>query len=257
MSAVFLNDSYIYMENKMQDKKLMTITVVSVVVIAISAFVMFNLSSSGIASADLKVDKNSEQSKLGYALGYRVMQDLKRSGVTDEIDLNGFLAGQSDVFNDAEAQLTAEEMTEVVNNYQVRLREEAVALAEKNLESSKAFIEKNKTEEGIKETKTGLQYKVVREGTGKKPGKDSTVVVHYRGTLIDGTMFDSSYKRGEAAEFPVNGVVPGFGEGIQLMKEGAKFLFLIPPDLAYGVNAPPAIGPNQALIFEVELVTVK
>ena len=245
------------MENKMQNQKLITIAVVSVAVIAISAFVMFNLSSSGIANANLKVDQSSEQSKLGYALGYRVMQDLKRSGVTESIELNGFLAGQSDVFNDAESQLSAEDMTKVVNDYQVRLREEAVALAETNMQASKAFIEKNKKEEGVKVTKSGLQYKAVREGTGKKPGKDNTVVVHYRGTLIDGTMFDSSYKRGQAAEFPLTGVVPGFAEGIQLMKEGAKYLFLIPSELAYGTNAPAAIGPNQALIFEVELVTVK
>lgn len=235
----------------------MLIAVVSVAVIAVSAFVMFNLSSSSVANAELKVDMNSEKSKLGYALGYRVMQDLKRSGVTDSIDLDGFLAGQSDVFNDAETQLTPEQMTEVVEAYQLRLREEAVALAESNKQASEAFLEKNKQEEGIKVTESGLQYKVVREGTGDKPGKDNTVVVHYRGTLIDGTLFDSSYKRGEAAEFPLSGVVPGFAEGIQLMKAGAKYLFLIPPELAYGANAPAAIGPNQALIFEVELMEVK
>lgn len=130
-------------------------------------------------------------------------------------------------------------------------------MSKSTLEEGRAFLAENAKSEGIKTTSTGLQYKVLTEGVGKSPKAKDTVVVHYRGTSIRGAEFDSSYARREPAEFPLNGVIRGWTEGVQLMKEGAKFQFFIPPNLAYGTQgAPPDILPNETLIFEVELLKV-
>jgi len=139
-----------------------------------------------------------------------------------------------------------------------RQAEEAKKLAEKNKKSGEAFLEGNKTKEGVKTLPSGLQYKVITEGTGKSPKVTDTVTVNYRGTFIDGTEFDSSYKRGQPATFQVNSVIPGWTEALQLLKEGAKWQLFIPPQLAYGEKgAGGVIGPNTTLIFEVELISVK
>jgi FKBP-type peptidyl-prolyl cis-trans isomerase len=127
------------------------------------------------------------------------------------------------------------------------------------IERAEKFLMENKTKEGVKTLPSGLQYKVIKDGTGKTPKASDTVVTHYRGTLIDGTEFDSSYKRGEPAEFPVGGVIKGWTEALQLMKEGAKWILYVPPKLAYGERGTPGgpIGPNETLIFEIELIKVK
>ena len=131
-------------------------------------------------------------------------------------------------------------------------------MAETDLEKGEAFLKENAKKEGVKTTASGLQYKVLKEGEGKSPKATDTVKVHYKGTLIDGKEFDSSYKRGEPIEFPLNGVIPGWTEGVQLMKEGAKYQFTIPSKLAYGERgAGGVIPPNATLIFEVELIQVK
>ncbi len=130
-------------------------------------------------------------------------------------------------------------------------------MSKSTLEEGKAFLAENAKQEGVKTTSTGLQYKVLAEGTGKSPKAKDTVVVHYRGTSIGGAEFDSSYARREPAEFPLNGVIRGWTEGVQLMKEGSRFQFFIPPNLAYGAGgAPPDILPNETHIFEVELLKV-
>ncbi len=131
-------------------------------------------------------------------------------------------------------------------------------MADSALEKGKQFLTENGKKEGVKTTDSGLQYKVLTEGKGKSPKATDTVLVHYRGTLLDGTEFDSSYKRNKPIEFPLNGVIPGWTEGVQLMQEGAKYRFFIPSELAYGPSgAGGAIGPNETLIFEVELLEVK
>jgi len=131
-------------------------------------------------------------------------------------------------------------------------------MAESPLEQGEKFLAENKTKEGVKTTESGLQYKVITEGTGKQPTASDTVVCHYRGTHIDGTEFDSSYKRGEPTEFPLGGVIRGWTEGVQLMKEGSKYQLFIPAKLAYGSRgAGGVIEPDETLIFEIELIKVK
>ncbi|EDY22209.1 peptidylprolyl isomerase FKBP-type [Chthoniobacter flavus Ellin428] len=132
-------------------------------------------------------------------------------------------------------------------------------MADSALEKGKAFLKENATKEGVKTTPSGLEYKIVKEGTGKSPAAADTVLVHYRGTLLDGTEFDSSYKRNEPISFPLNRVIPGWTEGLQLLKEGGKAILYIPSNLAYGERGTPGgpIGPNETLIFEVELLKVQ
>jgi FKBP-type peptidyl-prolyl cis-trans isomerase len=132
-------------------------------------------------------------------------------------------------------------------------------MADPNSEKGEAFLAQNAKKEGVKTTASGLQYKVLKEGAGKSPQATDTVSVHYRGTLLDGTEFDSSIKRGQPAEFPLNRVIPGWTEGVQLMKVGAKYQFTIPSKLAYGASGTPGgpIPPNATLIFEVELLAIK
>ena len=126
------------------------------------------------------------------------------------------------------------------------------------IERAEKFLMENKAKEGVKTLPSGLQYKVIKDGDGKTPKATDTVVTHYRGTLLDGSEFDSSYKRKEPAEFPVGGVIKGWTEALQLMKEGSKWILYVPPKLAYGERGfPPVIGPNETLIFEIELLKVK
>lgn len=132
-----------------------------------------------------------------------------------------------------------------------------MVMAETPTEKGEKFLAENKAKEGVKATASGLQYKVIIEGTGKSPKATDTVSVHYRGTLLDGKEFDSSHKRGMPAEFPLNGVIPAWTEGVQLMKEGGKTMFYIPAKLAYGARGQGPIGPNETLIFEIELLKVK
>ena len=130
--------------------------------------------------------------------------------------------------------------------------------AETPAEKAEKFLMENKAKEGVKTLPSGLQYKVIKDGDGKTPKATDTVVTHYRGTLLDGSEFDSSYKRNQPAEFPVSGVIKGWSEALQLMKEGAKWTLYVPPNLAYGARGfPPVIGPNETLIFEIELLKVK
>ncbi|MDB6175428.1 MAG: fkpA [Chthoniobacteraceae bacterium] len=134
-----------------------------------------------------------------------------------------------------------------------------LVMAESPIEKGEKYLAENAKKEGVKTTASGLQYKVLKEGEGKSPKATDTVQVHYRGTLLDGTEFDSSIKRGQPAEFPLNRVIKGWTEGVQLMKEGAKYQFTIPPQLAYGASGTPGgpIGPNETLIFEVELLKIR
>ncbi|MCJ7833279.1 MAG: FKBP-type peptidyl-prolyl cis-trans isomerase, partial [Deltaproteobacteria bacterium] len=172
-----------------------------------------------------------------------------------------FTKGFKDALSGAKPLLSEEEMRTVMTAFQKEISEKQAektkVLGEKNKKEGETFLAENKKKEGVKILTSGLQYKVVKEGTGKKPKATDKVTTHYQGTLIDGTEFDSSYKRGEPAAFPVNGVIPGWTEALQLMKVGSKWQLFVPSKLAYGERgAGPKIGPNAVLIFTVELLSI-
>lgn len=201
---------------------------------------------------------DTDARKRSYALGMDIGSSLKKLPVDMQIDY--VTAGLRDTLAD-EAKLSQEEFQTVMKGFvselQTAQREKAAGEAEANREAGEKFLSENKDKEGVKVTDSGLQYQVLEEGDGPKPSADDRVKVHYEGRLIDGTVFDSSRERGEPVTFPVNGVIPGWTEGLQLMREGSRFRLFIPPDLAYGERgAGDKIGPNQTLIFDVELLQV-
>jgi len=225
--------------------------------------VIESVSESGQAAVVL----DSQGQKSSYVIGANIGGQLGGEGI--DIDQPALLAGIADALAGAEPRLSEEDSHAAIQalmaDQQARAQErqaaqevERAALSEKNKAEGAAFLAANQTKEGVVTTDSGLQYKVIVEGTGESPTAEDVVQVQYRGTLIDGTEFDSSYARGEPAEFPVTGVIPGWTEALQLMKEGAKWEIYIPADLAYGPRgAGSAIGPDAVLIFEVELLKAK
>jgi FKBP-type peptidyl-prolyl cis-trans isomerase FklB len=194
--------------------------------------------------------------KASYSIGMNIGMNFKKQNV--ELNPDALLAGLKDAMSGKKPALTEAEAREVMNTWSKDLAEKQKAVADKNAADGKKFLEDNKKKEGVKTTATGLEYKVLKEGNGAPPKATDTVTVDYRGTLIDGTEFDSSYKRGQPATFPLNGVIKGWTEGLQLMKTGAKYQFFIPSELAYGQRAMgPDIPSNSTLIFEVELKSVQ
>ena len=201
-------------------------------------------------------NESPELEKVGYSLGYMMAEGNK--GQVDDLNLDAFETGFRDGYEEKESALTQEQMQQVLVSYQEKKQAELIkemeAKAASNKEEGQKFLAENKTKEGVQTTDSCLQYKVVKEGTGASPKATDMVKVHYEGKLIDGTVFDSSYERGEPIEFPLNQVIPGWTEGVQLMKKGAEYELYIPSDLAYGETGTPGIEPNSVLIFKVELL---
>lgn len=191
--------------------------------------------------------------KLSYAWGLAMGMQLKGMGV-EKIEYDAFKDGVKVAFDGGTPVVSPEEAQKLINEYLEDLQKKATAAA---TAEAKAFLDENAAKEGVKVTESGLQYKVLKEGEGAQPGSEDEVTVHYTGKLLNGTVFDSSVNRGEPATFPLNRVIPGWTEGVQLMKEGAKYEFFIPSDLAYGPQGiPNVIPPHSTLIFEVELIKV-
>lgn len=200
-----------------------------------------------------------KKDKVSYAIGLDIGSNLKRQGV--EVNPAMLFNGLKDALSGTEPKLSEEDirttMQEFAGEMRTKLQEERAKASQENQAKGTAFLAENKKKEGWKELPSGLQYKVVREGKGAKPKASDTVSVHYRGTLIDGKEFDSSYQRNEPAEFPVDQVIPGWTEAMQLMPVGSKWQLAIPAKLAYGENAPGEIGPNSVLLFDVELLGIQ
>ena len=202
----------------------------------------------------------TQRDKVSYSMGLDIGRMLKMQGV--DVDLELVTRGLKDAYTGNQPLLTDEEMQEVLTNFKkefiAKQQELAKQQGEKNKREGEIFLEANKKKEGVQTLPSGLQYKVLKAGAGKKPTTTDTVTVHYRGTLIDGKEFDSSYRRGKPATFPVNGVIPGWTEALPLMEEGAQWELFIPSNLAYGERgAGRDIGPNATLIFEVELISIE
>jgi len=220
--------------------------------------VALSLASCGDSVAPKKQVTTFEE-KYSYAIGQNVGSSLKQTSMP--IDIAAFVQGVRDTLEGAKPLMTAEEAMTVMSEFSQKAREAEMQKREeqaaKNLTEGQAFLEANKAKAGITTTASGLQYEVLTQGTGPKPAASDRVSVHYRGSLIDGTEFDSSYTRGQPAQFALNAVIPGWGEALQLMPVGSKYKIYLPPDLAYGERgAGPQIGPNAALIFEVELLSI-
>jgi FKBP-type peptidyl-prolyl cis-trans isomerase len=209
------------------------------------------LSVSPAFAAD-KLELKTQKDKLSYSLGMQMGSNLKRAEI--DVDQSIFQQGMKDAMSGSKTLLNEQEASEIITAMQKEL---AKNFAEKKKAEGEAFLAKNKKQQGVKTLESGLQYKVITEGKGKTPKASDTVTVHYRGTLVDGTEFDSSYKRGQPATFPVNGVIKGWTEALQLMKEGSKWQLFIPANIAYGESGRQGIPPNSVLIFDVELISVK
>ncbi|MBU1657705.1 FKBP-type peptidyl-prolyl cis-trans isomerase [bacterium] len=203
----------------------------------------------------------TQKQKAGYVIGVELGKQLIVS--KDDLDVDAMMIGLKDMFSGTKPKLTNDEMRQAMMNYQESKKVKEQAMMERfmkqNKKDSEAFLLANKKKKGVITLPSGLQYKVLQSGKGKvSPKITDTVVTHYHGTLMNGTVFDSSYERGEAVSFPVNAVIKGWTEALTKMKVGDKWQLLIPAELAYGERgAPPSIGPNAALIFDVELLEIQ
>ncbi len=206
-------------------------------------------------SAYAEMTPKTEKEKLSYSMGTFFAQTVIRQNI--DVDITAFLQAVEDVLNGKDPKIAMQEMQQLLTAYQQKEQEEQNAAAVKNQQAGIEFLKKNKEKEGWKELESGLQYKVIKGGTGKSPATNDTILVHYRGTFIDGSEFDSSYNRGEPIELAVNRVIPGWQEALQLMKVGGKLQIAVPSDLAYGQRGSDIIGPNSVLLFDIELIEIK
>ena len=221
-------------------------------IIASTIVLSFVLTVSG---EDKPVQLKDQKDKFSYAVGLNIGMNFNRQNVdvNPDIIISGLKDGMA-----GKPQMTMDQIRETMTAFEKDMQQKQTEAGKKNAADADKFLADNKKKDGVKTTASGLQYKVMKDGNGASPKASDTVTVNYRGTLIDGTEFDSSYKRGQPATFPVGGVIKGWTEALQLMKPGSKYQLFIPPDLAYGEHSPsPQIPPNSALIFEVELMNVQ
>ena len=197
----------------------------------------------------------TSQQQASYGIGFSIGKQVAEFAA--HLDMDALIIGLKDSVSNQEPKVSQQQFQAAFAMIQAKMQEKTSAEGKVNIEAGKTFLEANGKKEGVKTTDSGLQYTITKEGTGKSPAATDTVRVHYKGTLLDGTQFDSSYDRGEPAEFPLNGVIPGWTEGLQLLKEGGKATLWIPSDLAYGPQGRSSIPPSSTLIFEVELLEVK
>ena len=223
------------------------------------AGLMVALLGCGGASQEQKVTLESTDARLSYGIGLRMGQRMSADGM--QVDVAAYAAGLEDAMIGAEAKLTDEEINTEMSAFQERRQAEAeaerVEQAQSNLEAGRAYMEEMSANEDVQTTESGLQYIVMEPGEGDNPVAADSVEVHYEGRLIDGSVFDSSIERGQTVTFGLTQVIPGWTEGLQLMKPGGKFKLIIPPELGYGEGgAGQMIGPNATLVFDVELISI-
>ena len=221
---------------------------------AVLAFAAISCQQGAVQDVKLETDADSVGYAIGILVGSNNKQQIEGAPGGEEINIDAMAAGFREALTAEEPDMTNEDADAIVRRFFEKAGE---AEAQRNLEEGNAFLEANKEREEVKVTESGLQYEVLEEGTGKSPEADDRVKVHYHGTLIDGTVFDSSVERGEPATFGVSQVIPGWTEALQMMKVGGKWKIYLPSLIAYGERgAGQNIGPNQTLIFEVELLEI-
>jgi FKBP-type peptidyl-prolyl cis-trans isomerase FklB len=204
----------------------------------------------------LAADLNSDRARYSYTLGYQVADRLKSQGM--DVDPAAFAEAVQDVLSGRKAKLSLEQMDKALGQAQAEMVKRKQQQAENNAKAGEAFRSAFSKKGGVKSLDNGLQYRVIKAGSGPTPAEDATVMVHYRGTHIDGTEFDSSLSRKEPATFPLEGVIPGFSAALRKMAVGSKWEVVIPSDQAYGIRgASPRIGPEETLVFEIELLGIK
>lgn len=217
------------------------------------------LAATAISINTWATELNTEEQKLGYIIGMDIGKSLREQGTV--VDVDTLLEAVRATYNGEELAMTDAEATAIRQEYvekrQAAQSAESAVTGDKNLAEGELFLAENKMKDGVQTTDSGLQYKVLTMGDGAKPTATDKVKVHYRGTLLDGTEFDSSYARNEPISFALNRVIPGWTEGVQLMPIGSKFEFYIAPELAYGAGGGGPIPPNSTLIFEVELLDIE
>ncbi|MBN1398946.1 MAG: FKBP-type peptidyl-prolyl cis-trans isomerase [Bacteroidetes bacterium] len=224
------------------------------------AVVLSLFSSEIIAQKQKRKSPKTEKEKISYSIGVSIGRNMKIQEI--ELDQALFTQGIKDGLGTSKTLMSEKDIDSTMRaldqEMMAKMQEKQKIAGEKNAKEGEAFLEENRNKEGVITLPSGLQYKIIKAGDGPKPTKEQSVKCHYRGTLIDGTEFDSSYKRGEPAEFPLNGVIKGWTEALQLMPVGSKWQLFIPSNLAYGASgAGQTIGPNATLIFDVELLSIK
>lgn len=209
------------------------------------------ISFSAFAAAEVKTDEQ----KLSYSMGTYFAMGIAQQDI--KLDVPAFVQAVEDVLNKSEPKISIQEMQEILTKYKETVAAEETMAIAKNKKAGESFLAENKKKEGVVVTPSGLQYKILTKGSGKKPAAGSNVTVHYKGTLIDGTVFDSSYSRGEAATLSLGQVIKGWQEVVPMMGTGSKWQVYVPADLAYGDRAASeVIGPASTLIFDIELISV-
>ena len=220
--------------------------------VAVLSLVLAGCDNKAADSAELKTPAQ----KASYGIGLSMGKNLSQEGM-DDLDSQAVALGIEDALAKKDQRLTDEELMEAFGFLQARAQERMSALNDEAAKAGADFLVENAKRDGVQTTESGLQYEVVKKAEGAQPKVSDVVSVHYQGTLVDGSVFDSSIERGEPVEFPVGGVIPGWVEGLQLMKVGEKYKFYIPSELAYGAQSPtPAIPANSTLVFEVELLDI-
>ena len=208
-------------------------------------------------SAQTEIDLEDPKNQVGYSIGVNIGMNLMQQGITENVQVDAFMAGLSDALGDT-VQMDEADMMAAIQSFVQQQQDAAQSALADNLAASEAFLDENGQQDGVVTLPSGLQYQVLASGDGESPSTTDSVLAHYHGTLTDGTVFDSSVDRGEPATFGVSQVIAGWTEALQLMKVGDKWRLFIPPALAYGEASPsPAIPPNSALIFDVELLEIR
>ena len=222
-----------------------------------AAVALVGLVLAGCDKQASEVELKTPAQKASYGIGLNMGKSLAQEGM-DDLDSKAVAQGIEDAIGNKEQKLTDEQLMEAFTFLQTRAEERMAEMNAKAVEAGKKFLEENAKREGVKTTESGLQYEVVKSAEGRQPTENDVVTVHYEGSLTDGTVFDSSIKRGSPIDLPVGGVIPGWVEGLQLMHVGEKFKLYIPSELAYGEQSPsPLIPANSVLVFDLELLDIK